>query len=99
MIGSPRGIGNKARDEVLLEEVALYRLNLVAECCRCGHRRLIDTNKVLDLIDRYGSGVTMKRLAPMLTCEKCRRREAEILFRTGDRLEDWWPRKPASRRN
>ena len=99
MVGSPHGVGNKARDQILLEEVALYRLNLVAECTRCGHKRLIDSEDVLDLIDRYGSGMAMKHLAPVLKCEKCKRKEAEILFRTGDRSDDWWPRKPYNRRN
>jgi hypothetical protein len=99
MVGSPRGIDNKARDQVVLKEVALYHLNMVAECVRCGHKRLIDTNAVLDLIERHGSGMTMKRLAAMLKCEKCNRREAEILFRTGDRRDDWWPRKPHDRRD
>ncbi len=41
----------------------------------------------------------MKRLAPRLRCEKCRRKDAEILFRTGERSDDWWPRKPYNRRN
>ena len=99
MVGSPRGIVNKARDQVVLKEVALYHLNIVAECSRCGHKRLIATDAVLDLIERHGSGMTMKRLAAMLKCEECNRREAEILFRTGDRPDDWWPRRPHDRRN
>jgi hypothetical protein len=99
MFGSPRGVGNKVRDEVLLKDVALFHLNMVAECCCCGHKRLIETDAVLDLIERYGKGTTMKRLAQKLKCEKCHRKEAEILFRTGDRSDDWWPRKPYNRRN
>lgn len=99
MIGAPRGVGNKTRDNVLLKDVALFHLNMVAECCCCGHKRLIETDAVLDLIERYGKGMTMKRLAQILKCEKCRRKEAEILFRTGDRSDDWWPRKPYNRRN
>ena len=99
MVGAPRGIHDKARDQVLLKEVALFHLNMVAECNRCGHKRLIATDAVLDLIERHGSGMTMKRLAAMLKCEECKRKEAEILFRTGDRPDDWWPRKPHDRRN
>ena len=99
MIGAPRGVGSKARDHVLLKEVAFFHLSMVAECCRCGHKRLIDTDAVLDLIERYGAGTTMKRLMPILKCEKCNRKEAEILFRTGDRSDDWWPRKPYNRRD
>lgn len=99
MIGAPRGVGNKTRDNVLLKDVALFHLDMVAECCCCGHKRLIETDAVLDLIERYGKGMTMKRLAQILKCEKCRRKEAEILFRTGDRSDDWWPRKPYNRSN
>src|SRR5262245_25915681 len=95
----PRGIGDKASDEILLKEVALFHLSMVAECCRCGHKRLIETDTVLELIERYGSATTMKCLSPKLRCEKCNRREAEILFRTGNRSDDWWPRKPYNRRN
>ena len=99
MIGVPRGVGDKARDEILLKEVALFHLSMVAECCCCGHKRLIETDTVLDLIERYGGTATMKHLAPKLRCAKCNRKEAEILFRTGDRSDDWWPRKPYNRRN
>src|SRR5262245_30580172 len=99
MVGSPRGIDNKARDEVLLKDVALFHLNMVAECRSCGHKPLIATDAVLDLIERHGSGMTMKRLAAMLKCENCKRKEAEILFRTGDRADDWWPRKPHEQRH
>jgi hypothetical protein len=99
MMNVPRGIGDKARDRILLKEVALFHLSMVAECCSCGHKRLIETDTVLDLIERYGEATTMKRLAPRLRCEKCRRKDAEILFRTGERSDDWWPRKPYNRRN
>jgi ribosomal protein L44E len=99
MIGAPRGVGNKARDSVSLKEVALFHLNLVAECTNCGHKRLIGTNLVLDLIERYGADMTMQRLAPKLKCDRCQRKKAEILFRTGDRRDDWWPRRPQEQRH
>ena len=95
----PPGVGPKARDKILLKEVALFHLSMVAECCSCGHKRLIETDAILELIERYGDTTTMKRLAPKLRCEKCHCKQAEILFRTGDRSDDWWPRKPYNRRN
>jgi hypothetical protein len=99
MTGFPRGVGEKARDDILLKEIALFHLNMVAECCCCGHKRLIETEGVLDLIERYGEMTTLKYLTPKLRCLKCNRKEAEVLFRTGDRSDDWWPRKPSNRRN
>lgn len=99
MIGAPRGVGNKARDLISLQEVALFHLNLVAECTSCGHKRLIGTDLVLDLIERHGGDMTMRRLAPRLKCDGCKRKKAEILFRTGDRPDDWWPRKPQEQRH
>ncbi len=46
MMNVPRGVGDKARDGVLLKEVALFHLSMVAECCSCGHKRLIETDAV-----------------------------------------------------
>jgi ribosomal protein L44E len=99
MIGIPRGVGNKARDHISLKEVALFHLTLVAECTCCGHKRLMDTGRVLDLVERFGDDMTMKRLAAKLRCDLCKRKRAEILFRTGDRPDDWWPRIPQEQRH
>jgi len=44
---------------------------LVAGYGLCGHKRLIDTEAVLDLIEADSNDLTMKDLATMLRCETC----------------------------
>lgn len=99
MAGAPREIGQKARDDVLLREVIDFNLSAVAECTRCGHKKLLDDNILEGLRMKYGREFRMIDLTSLLKCAKCRRFEAEILFRTGDYSNDWWPRRPYNRRN
>lgn len=92
----PDGICS-ARDEVTLAEVKQFNLNMVLECLGCGHKRLMDAGK---LLKRWPPETTMKKLAKRARCKNrgCRGRSgAEVLFRVGDRSEDWWPRVPIIR--
>ncbi|QIG50844.1 hypothetical protein G5V57_25785 [Nordella sp. HKS 07] len=99
MVGVPRSIGPKARDNVLLREVIDFNLSAVAECTRCGHKKLLDDDILERLRQTHGREFRMADLTKILKCVKCQRFEAEILFRTGDYSNDWWPRRPFNRRN
>lgn len=94
----PSGI-NCARDEVKLEQVRQFQLNMVLECLGCGHKRLMDPEA---LLRKLPPETTMKQVAKLARCKNrgCRGNYgAEVLFRTGDYKDDWWPRTPANRRN
>lgn len=85
------------RDEVTLGEVHQFNLCLVLECQGCGHKRLMD---VEGLLKKWPPSTTMKQIAARARCKNrgCRGRSgAEVLFRTGDYKDDWWPRVPIIR--
>jgi hypothetical protein len=97
MAGRPFGVSS-ARDEVTLAQVDMLNLNMVLECLGCGHKRLMDA-KVL--LKKFAPETTMKQIAKAAKCKNrgCRGRSgAEVLFRTGDYSDDWWPRTPLVRR-
>ena len=96
---APSEIGRKARDDVLLREVIDFHLNAVAECTCCGHKKLLDDEVLEGLSRKHGGELRMGELAKILKCVKCRRFEGEIIFRTGEFSNDWWPRRPYNRRN
>jgi len=96
MARRPQGV-DCARDEVTLAQVQLFRLNMVLECLGCGHKRLMDPD---ELLKKWPPETTMKQIATHARCKNrgCRDNYgAEVLFRTGDFPEDWWPRAPANR--
>ncbi len=98
MAGAPREIGRKARDEILLREIIDFNLSAVAECTCCGHKKLLDDGLLEDLVQKRGRECRVAEFASVLRCIWCKRFEAEVIFRTGDYSNDWWPR-PYNRRN
>lgn len=97
MAGRPFGVST-ARDEVTLAQVEMLNLNMVLECLGCGHKRLME---VRTLLKTRPPETTMKQIAKKARCKNrgCRGTSgAEVLFRTGDFPEDWWPRTPLVRR-
>lgn len=93
----PTGV-NIARDEVTLAQVQQFNLNMVLECVGCGHKRLMDVHQ---LLKKWAPETTMKQIACAARCKhrSCRGiYRAEVLFRTGDYKDDWWPRTPMHRR-
>lgn len=93
---APIGI-RSARDEITLAQVKLYRLNMVLECQWCGHKRMMDVEA---LLKTWPPETTMMRIARRARCKNqgCPGRSgAEVLFRTGNYTDDWWPRLPLIR--
>lgn len=83
MAGRPFGVSS-ARDEVTLAQVEMLNLNMVLEC-----------------LGKFPPETTMKQIAKAAKCKNrgCRGNSgAEVLFRTGDYSDDWWPRTPLVRR-
>jgi hypothetical protein len=99
MASSPSGVRTKyARSkDVTLAQVQRFNLNMVLECQGCGHKRLMDAD---ELLKAWPPETTMKRIAARARCKNrgCRGLSgAEVLFRTGEYKDDWWPRVPLIR--
>lgn len=99
MAANPSGVGTKSArcNEVTLAQVQRFNLNMVLECQGCGHKRLMDANV---LLKTWPPETTTKQIASHARCKNrgCRGLSGvEVLFRTGNYKDDWWPRVPLIR--
>jgi hypothetical protein len=62
---------------VIADHVGQYWINLH---CACGHHHKFDP---ADLADRWGAGLTMRRLVEQATCTICGQRKARLTIHAG----------------
>jgi hypothetical protein len=89
--------GPEDRDRYTLRQVAELGLVIVFECRNCLKCSRAD---LLDLIARYGTTATLGELRRKARCNRCRKREADVLMREPTKRKDagWWPRPPGASR-
>ncbi|PWB63219.1 MAG: hypothetical protein C3F17_09860 [Bradyrhizobiaceae bacterium] len=98
MFSMPRMVfGPGDRDRYTLRQVAELGLAIVFECRNCRKASRAD---MLELIGRYGTDTTLGELRRKARCNRCRKREADVLMRQAEGRKDldWWPRPPGASR-